>query len=103
LHPIGRRNVATRDWTFTLLRRALEELLVRFPTDRINAKPTLLPVNSSWTGTVIQLPRQLSGRGAFDALGRPPEEAVAGCLLLAGCTLLSELFAALPVALQEVP
>jgi hypothetical protein len=103
LHPIGRRNVATRDWTFTLLRRALEELLVRFPTDRINAKPTLLPVNSSWTGTVIQLPRKLSSRGASDALGGPPKEAVARRFLLARCALLSDLCAALPVALQEVP
>jgi (1->4)-alpha-D-glucan 1-alpha-D-glucosylmutase len=35
VHRILRRNLATRDWTMTATRRALEELLVHFPTYRI--------------------------------------------------------------------
>jgi len=37
LHRNSRRNVATRDWTLTAMRRALEELLVHFPSYRIYA------------------------------------------------------------------
>ncbi len=37
LHRIARRNVATRDWTLTAMRRALEELLVHFHSYRIYA------------------------------------------------------------------
>ncbi len=37
LHRISRRNLATRDWTLTALRRALEELLVHFHSYRIYA------------------------------------------------------------------
>ena len=37
LHRICRRNVATRDWTLTAVRRALEELLVHFHSYRIYA------------------------------------------------------------------
>ena len=37
LHRIARRNVATRDWTLTAIRRALEELLVHFHCYRIYA------------------------------------------------------------------
>jgi (1->4)-alpha-D-glucan 1-alpha-D-glucosylmutase len=37
LHRILRRNIATRDWTLTAARRALEELLVHFPRYRIYA------------------------------------------------------------------
>jgi (1->4)-alpha-D-glucan 1-alpha-D-glucosylmutase len=37
LHRILRRNLATRDWTLTAARRALEELLVHFHTYRIYA------------------------------------------------------------------
>ncbi len=37
LHRICRRNVATRDWTLTAVRRALEELLVHFHGYRIYA------------------------------------------------------------------
>jgi (1->4)-alpha-D-glucan 1-alpha-D-glucosylmutase len=39
LHRISRRNLATRDWTMTAIRRALEELLVHFHTYRIYAGP----------------------------------------------------------------
>jgi (1->4)-alpha-D-glucan 1-alpha-D-glucosylmutase len=60
------------------------------------AESTLLPPGSSWTGTAIQVPRRLSGRGLADVLGGPPKQAVAGRLPL------SDLFAALPVALLEV-
>jgi hypothetical protein len=102
LHSIGRRNLATGDWTFTVPRRAIEELLVRFHTDLIHAEPTLLPVDSSGTGTAIPLPRQVSNGELSDALGGPRQEAVAGRLHLAGCGLPSALFATVPVALQEV-
>ncbi len=37
MHRISRRNLATRDWTLTALRRALEELLVHFHSYRIYA------------------------------------------------------------------
>jgi (1->4)-alpha-D-glucan 1-alpha-D-glucosylmutase len=37
LHRIARRNIATRDWTLTSVRRALEELLVHFHSYRIYA------------------------------------------------------------------
>ena len=37
VHRILRRNVATRDWTLTAIRRALEEILVHFHTYRIYA------------------------------------------------------------------
>ncbi len=37
LHRVARRNLATRDWTFTATRRALEEVLVHFHTYRIYA------------------------------------------------------------------
>jgi (1->4)-alpha-D-glucan 1-alpha-D-glucosylmutase len=37
LHRVARRNIATRDWTLTALRRALEELLVHFHSYRIYA------------------------------------------------------------------
>ncbi len=38
-HRVLRRNIATRDWTLTLVRRALEEILVHFHTYRIYAGP----------------------------------------------------------------
>ena len=37
IHRILRRNIATRDWTLTGVRRALEELLVHFHTYRVYA------------------------------------------------------------------
>ncbi len=37
LHRVARRNLATRDYTLTAVRRALEELLVHFPVYRIYA------------------------------------------------------------------
>jgi (1->4)-alpha-D-glucan 1-alpha-D-glucosylmutase len=37
LHRIARRNIATRDWTLTAVRRALEELLVHFRSYRLYA------------------------------------------------------------------
>jgi len=37
VHRITRRNIATRDWTLTAIRRALEEILVHFHTYRIYA------------------------------------------------------------------
>ena len=37
LHRIARRNLATRDWTLTAMRRALEELLVHFHSYRMYA------------------------------------------------------------------
>ncbi len=39
VHRITRRNIATRDWTLTAIRRALEEILVHFHTYRIYAGP----------------------------------------------------------------
>ena len=39
-HRVLRRNVATRDWTLTGIRRALEELLAAFHTYRIYAGPS---------------------------------------------------------------
>jgi (1->4)-alpha-D-glucan 1-alpha-D-glucosylmutase len=37
LHRVARRNLATRDYTLTAMRRALEDLLVHFPVYRIYA------------------------------------------------------------------
>ncbi len=39
VHRITRRNITTRDWTLTAIRRALEEILVHFHTYRIYAGP----------------------------------------------------------------
>ncbi|MBV9734551.1 MAG: malto-oligosyltrehalose synthase [Acidisphaera sp.] len=40
LHRVARRDLATRDYTLTAIRRALEEVLVHFPTYRIYSGPT---------------------------------------------------------------
>ncbi len=74
LHRIARRNVATRDWTLTAMRRALEELLVHFHSYRIYAGAAGASEADmrelAWAMAGAQRTTRAADRGLLDLLGR---------------------------------
>ncbi len=73
LHRIARRNVATRDWTLTALRRALEELLVHFHSYRIYAGAAGASEadarDLAWAMAGARRTMRAADRGLLDLLG----------------------------------
>jgi (1->4)-alpha-D-glucan 1-alpha-D-glucosylmutase len=74
LHRIARRNIATRDWTLTGLRRALEELLVHFHTYRIYAGlagPSATDMRDlTWAMAGARRTMRAADRPLLDLMGR---------------------------------
>ena len=73
LHRIARRNIATRDWTLTALRRSLEELLVHFHSYRIYAGPAGASESDArelaWAMAEAQRTVRTADRGLLDLMG----------------------------------
>jgi (1->4)-alpha-D-glucan 1-alpha-D-glucosylmutase len=73
LHRISRRNIATRDWTLTALRRALEELLVHFHSYRIYAGTAGASDNDArefaWALAGARRTVRAADRGLLDLMG----------------------------------
>jgi (1->4)-alpha-D-glucan 1-alpha-D-glucosylmutase len=73
LHRIARRNIATRDWTLTALRRALEELLVHFHSYRIYAGLAGASESDTrdlaWAMAEARRSMRAADRGLLDVLG----------------------------------